>query len=367
MCCTALPLCLISPPLQAQGTRADYERAEALGTRTQDTVFRERVSPHWMTGGNSFWYRNRLAEGKVECVIVDAVKGERRVVAEPPEQSGNGSAIPDIRPSSGERSPSTTLHFINRSGETARLFWIDPAGEWKGYGELKPGEDRLQHTYEGHVWVVRGARDRTLGVFEGQEETADAVIPPPSEAPHAAPPEAPPKPWVAFLRDHNIWVKKVDTGEETQLSHDGTGTFPYREPFNWSPDGSKLLAAQVEPEQERKVYLVESSPKDQLQPKLDSYHYLKPGDRIEHPHPRLFDVARGQAIPLKEDLFPNPWSLDVEWSSDGSRFYLVYAAVTTIAWTRSGGTRPGWAGRSGPSMRTTPTSPTRQISVATSC
>ena len=31
---------------------------------------------------------------------------------------------------------------------------------------------------------------------------------------------------------------------------------------------------------ERKVYLIESSPKDQLQPRLQSYDYLKPGDRV---------------------------------------------------------------------------------------
>ena len=61
----------------------------------------------------------------------------------------------------------------------------------------------------------------------------------------------------------------------------------YEEPVLVSPDGTKLVAIQAEPAQERKVYLVESSPKDQLQPKLLSYDYLKPGDRIAHDRPRL--------------------------------------------------------------------------------
>src|SRR5207248_942868 len=108
---------------------------------------------------------------------------------------------------------------------------------------------------------------------------------------------------------------RMATGEEVQLSHDGTKKLPYREPFQWSPDGSMLIAMQIEPAEDRRVYLIESSPKDQVQPKLDSYEVLKPGDRIEHPHPRLFDVAKGRAITIKEDLFPNPWRLnDFHWA-----------------------------------------------------
>jgi dipeptidyl aminopeptidase/acylaminoacyl peptidase len=114
-------------------------------------------------------------------------------------------------------------------------------------------------------------------------------------------------------------------GEEVQLSRDGNTENAYREPLNFSPDGTKLVAMQVEPAQERKVWLVESSPADQLQPKLSSYNYLKPGDRIDHPRPHLFDVGKRQAIEVVDALFPNPWSIeDVRWSPDSSRFTFLY-------------------------------------------
>jgi len=82
---------------------------------------------------------------------------------------------------------------------------------------------------------------------------------------------------------------------------------------------------QVQPAQEHKVHFVESSPKDQLQPRLHTIDYLKPGDRIAHPRPRLFDVTQRRQIEIKEKLFPTPWDIeDVRWSPDNSRFTFLY-------------------------------------------
>ena len=36
----------------AQGTKADYERAMSLGQRTDKKVFRTRVEPRWLPGGD---------------------------------------------------------------------------------------------------------------------------------------------------------------------------------------------------------------------------------------------------------------------------------------------------------------------------
>ncbi|MFT5490765.1 MAG: dipeptidyl-peptidase-4, partial [Limisphaerales bacterium] len=37
--------------------------------------------------------------------------------------------------------------------------------------------------------------------------------------------------------------------------------------------------------------------------------YLKPGDRIAHPRPRLFDIASQKSIEIDDTLFPNPWRI----------------------------------------------------------
>jgi dipeptidyl aminopeptidase/acylaminoacyl peptidase len=70
---------------------------------------------------------------------------------------------------------------------------------------------------------------------------------------------------------------------------------------------------------------VESSPKDQLQPKNKTIRYDKPGDKLDRPQPRLFDLESGKMIHLDPTLFENPWSIDqIRWDQDGNRLLFVY-------------------------------------------
>ena len=78
----------------------------------------------------------------------------------------------------------------------------------------------------------------------------------------------------------------------------------------WSPDSRYVVAMKTRQVAERRVYMVESSPKDQLQPKLHSYPYLKPGDDIPVGMPHLFNVDTQQEIDMDTSLFADPWSID---------------------------------------------------------
>jgi len=92
----------------------------------------------------------------------------------------------------------------------------------------------------------------------------------------------------------------------------------------WSPDSKYFVAIRTRPGTERMVYLVESSPKDQLQPKLEFYPYAKPGDEIPISKPHLFQ-ANGHEIQLDDSLYQNPWSIsDVRWDKDSSRFTFLF-------------------------------------------
>lgn len=79
---------------------------------------------------------------------------------------------------------------------------------------------------------------------------------------------------------------------------------------------------------DRRVYLVESSPADQLQPKLDSYHYLKPGDDIPLDRPRLFSIGKDDQcgeIEVDNALFDNPWSIgELNWDADSQHITFYY-------------------------------------------
>ena len=131
--------------------------------------------------------------------------------------------------------------------------------------------------------------------------------------------------WKAFLREANVWVRAVEGGEEIQLSREGSAADGYKEEFVWAPDSRRLVAMRELKGEEHKVWLIESSPKDQVQPKLLSYDYLKPGDRIPQEKPHLFDVEKRAEISVADALFPNPWSIaNVRWEPDSRRFTFVY-------------------------------------------
>ena len=109
------------------------------------------------------------------------------------------------------------------------------------------------------------------------------------------------------------------------LADDGSEKHCYEEGVYWSPDSSRLVALKTRRGGDRKVYLIESSPADQLQPKLDSYDYLKPGDEIPLTKPCLFKIADRQRIEISDALFPTPWSVDeIRWQKDSQRFTFLY-------------------------------------------
>ena len=122
-----------------------------------------------------------------------------------------------------------------------------------------------------------------------------------------------------------MFLRAADGGIETQLTHDGGAMDAYAGAPTWSPDSKHFVILKTIPAQEHKVYFVESSPADQLQPKLHANDYLKAGDRIEHSRPHLFDVAAKQDIPVADSLFPNPWEIsELQWEAESSRFTFLY-------------------------------------------
>jgi dipeptidyl aminopeptidase/acylaminoacyl peptidase len=189
--------------------------------------------------------------------------------------------------------------------------WLPDGSAFWYRNDLSGGQ--VEHVL---VDVATGER-RTIANPESLPQTSQQEAPPRREASG--------RPASAFIRDHNVWVRILESGEEFALTTDGSAENAYREPFDWSPDGSRFVAMKVRPAQRRELVLVESSPKDQLQPKVHRHPYPKPGDRIAHPRPHLFDVAARRAIPIADELFPNPWDLThLRWAPDSSRFAFLY-------------------------------------------
>jgi dipeptidyl-peptidase 4 len=252
------------------------------------------------------------------------------------ESRANGRSWADAPKASRRTGAETTITFQNRTTEVVELFWLDERGERRGYGQLDPGGRRSQHTFAGHVWLVQGAKGQPLAVFEAEEEPLNAEIDgeaQPSPATLAPAPSNTPLPgispdgrWQAWVEKHNLVLKEMQNGELGPLTAEGSSRDRYTaEAIHWSPDSRKLLALRTATPDVRKVHLIESSPKDQLQPKLHTFEYAKPGDPIPQSKPRLFDVPGRREIPVDDALFSNPWSLgEVHWAPDSTEVQFLY-------------------------------------------
>jgi dipeptidyl aminopeptidase/acylaminoacyl peptidase len=130
--------------------------------------------------------------------------------------------------------------------------------------------------------------------------------------------------WEVKVDKFNVVLVDREAKAETPLTTDGKADDAYERAY-WAPDSKHFVVIKTKAGGDRKVTLVETSPRDQLQPKTSTYDYLKPGDPIPQSKPHLFDVATKKEVPVSDELFANPWDVSYEhWTPDGSRFLFVY-------------------------------------------
>ncbi|HUV64510.1 MAG TPA: hypothetical protein VMW24_11475, partial [Sedimentisphaerales bacterium] len=217
----------------AQGTLSDYKRALSLSEVTADKVFRQRVTPHWFADNTKFWYRNDLADGAREFVLVNAETGVRapafdhvrlaaalakatgedvradrleidklefsesvselvfsgrgkrwkcdlsnyeiQAVSEKEQTTSSLPARAELRPST-QTGEETSITFINRTENGVEVYWIDTEGQRRQYATIPAGGQHRQHTFAGHVWLVAQKDGNKTAVFVATEGPAEAII-----------------------------------------------------------------------------------------------------------------------------------------------------------------------------------------------
>jgi dipeptidyl aminopeptidase/acylaminoacyl peptidase len=294
----------------AQGTKADYERAASLQQLFGGKVARAQVQPQWIGREGQFWYMADLGEGKREFVRVDPAKGERRLAFDHAKLAA-ALAKAGGKEARGDRLAIDRLDFP--AGGKSVSFSHD-GSRWtcdlESYAVTKGG-----------AAPPAPAEAPRTGRFRGQPNNDGSG----SDRRRPSRAESPDGKWEALVKQGNLYLRDRSNKEEAALSSDAKADEFYEARFYWSPDSTRLLALRTHKVEERKVNFVESSPKDQLQPKLHTINYAKPGDPISVTKPRLFDVASRKEIPIKDDLFATPWSVErYRWSADSSRFTFLY-------------------------------------------
>ena len=380
---TAILLSLLSAPVNALDVRAEMQRAEEFGKSASSLLSRNEVRAYWSADDTQLVYRVDAGRGECRFFQVDPASGKKSVAFDhdlfaralgkaanhnveqnklPVEQleiAGDSRSFrfrafgkswrysdpdqrvsPDDQPPKGIdlQAPESVMRGTRRNGEATELtiendtrgeiemFWVDDSGQRKSYGKLPAGQSSTQHSYAGHVWLVTASNGDALAGVETPATPSVARI---TERVRSAPPKkdnlSPDGKWRAIILDHNLVIEPCASGASITLSSDGTEDDGYTRPLQWSPDSRKIVAFRVKKVAQRQIHIVQSSPPDQLQPKLQTIDYTKPGDAIPQPMPHLFDVDNHREIALDHALYPNPWEIsELAWVTDSAEFSFVY-------------------------------------------
>lgn len=363
--------------------RTEIDEARRFGERAQSLVTHNRLSFYWTDDGAVAVYRVNIGEGENRFVRVDVETGTKtpafdhealaaalskassknvRAASLPIESLKPGPAggvmrfrafgkgwrfdpekklvTPDESPPEDatlmapqeamrarpQDSEPTVLTFENATTGEIELFWAKDRGRRQSYGKVAAGKRVTQSTYTGHVWIAADASGKDLaGVIAPQNPSVARItgrIAPKHKRRDNLSPDGR---WAATIENHNLAIMPATGGEPITLTTDGTPGDSFSGPFQWSPDSNELVAWRAKAVKPRQIHIVQSSPPDQVQPKLLTLDYPKPGDPIRQPKPCLFDVARQKQIPLDDALFENPWSIsDLAWNRASCEFSFIY-------------------------------------------
>jgi dipeptidyl-peptidase 4 len=270
----------VALPLAAQAPRAftaaDYDRAaRMLAQPLNGLVVGGTVQATWLPD-ERFWYRNTTLAGN-EIVVVDPARKRR------------------------EACPATAA---TCAGVTIPAAAAGAGGRGGGRGGA-PGAGSA---------VVRGARGEPVVV------SPDGTM-------------------AAFVRDWNLWVRDVGTGQERALTTDGVENFGYATDnagwttsanaiVKWSPDSRRLATQQQDERKVNDMYLVSTNVGA---PRLRQWKYPLPGDSVVAMlHHVIIDVPTGRVVRLQlppqfhrgtmgDDITMD----DYQWNADGSQLALA--------------------------------------------
>ena len=151
----------------------------------------------------------------------------------------------------------------------------------------------------------------------------------------------------AYISEGNLWIRDKETGKTWKLSDDGSPYEYYSSNIYWSPDSKKIICCKYRPGADRQLTSISSSPQDQLQPKIETLDYLKPGDALPIRRPVAFLLDEEKVIAFEVPEVESQYDLNnIKWDKSSNFFtfdfnkrghqqFIVYAGDI-----QSGTTRP---------------------------
>lgn len=285
--------------LSAQGTVEDYRRAYSLGSKfSAKKVYYSNVNPNWIQGTHSFWYVKNTEQGPL-YVIVDADTQTRK------ELFDHQKMIVHLNRISGQGIKANAVYLeqlsFDHSPNVLRFVFRGKRWQYTISSDLLEEKDYAQAPSRQRHWMDRDDEKVAAPVFSPDHK------------------------YKAYIKNDNIYVQEAATGKERQLSFDGTLGNYYSAYIRWSPDSKKVASCKIRPVEKRYVYYVESSPADQLQPKLHKQEYAKPGDELPFRVPCIYEVETGRSIIPETALFDRQYELTgLMWNTDSRALTFEY-------------------------------------------
>lgn len=306
----------ISASAQQSGslTAKDYEHAESfLSYNTEPLVQHGAVRPNWLTG-DRFWYMTNLESGNA-FFLVDPAKKSKTPAFDQQKLAADLSKLAGT-PYSGSQLPFQT--FTYASDGSSLSFAIKGQNYQYNLTAQQLTKDNSNADFDNSA-VKPVLRRGNLEVLSPNGKLA------------------------AFIRDYNLWVRDLETKQETQLTTDGVKDFGYATDnagwkhsdapiLRWSPDSKKIATFQQDQRNVSDMYLVSTNVGE---PVLKSWKYPLPGDKeIVTIQRVIVDVVNPKVIRLQVAADPHRASLsddisssgtfdDVDWKADGSELAFL--------------------------------------------
>ena len=308
-------------------TAADYEKGEnSLYRHVNSLVHNVYIRPEW-ADKHLFWYRRSTEAGR-EFILVNAHEGTKRQAFD------------------HEKLASELSKVLGRS--------IDPYD--LPFSSISIREGGAVTAFAVNKVAFSYANDSGQLINEGDSGQLgpEYFLSPDGQK-------------AIFIRNHNLWVKQIESGEENRLTADGLPDFGYgtnnagwirseRPVLLWSPDSKRIATFQHDSRGVGEMHLVTTNVGH---PELDSWKYPLPEDSvIFRIHRVVIDVESGEMVRLQ--MGPDPhrsstsdhiadWDgtlLDAQWSADGRHLAFLSnsrdhkEAKLRIADASSGEVRP---------------------------
>jgi dipeptidyl-peptidase 4 len=299
-------LCITLPAsAQQQVTAEDYARAESfLATNIAPLVYRSGVRPAFYAG-DRFWYSISTPAG-TEFVITDPARKTRALAFDHNRLARALSAAAD------------TVYSADRLPFAS----IEPSANGRS---VAVAIEHTRYTCDLTVYTCAGEPHRAMRIDRRSVPSPDGRL-------------------AAFIRENNLWIRDLETGEETALTTDGVTDFGYATNnagwirsetpvVLWSPDSKKIATFQHDGRGVGEMYLTST---ETGRPKLEAWKYPLPGDSLIFRIERVVihvDDARMVRLQMPPDPHrgtttdhiagPGGRFLDVEWSTDSDQLAFV--------------------------------------------